>query len=69
MDGNKFFRNLHSFFAPATQEKFEALWGKRMGDHLWKKWTDYYGFSLVHFLGNLDSSNRELLYSFLTKGQ
>lgn len=67
MTGNEFFRNLHSFFAAATQEKFEALWGKSIGGHLWMKWTGY-GMDLVHFLGNLDSPNRELLYKFLTKG-
>jgi hypothetical protein len=66
MKGNEFFRNLHSFFATATHEKFEALWGRGMGTHLWMKWTGW-DMDLVIFIGNLDNPNRELLYNFLTK--
>lgn len=77
MDGNEFFRKLHSFFAGATQEKFEALWGRGMGKHLWEKWTGYYyfcdksshksGFDLLGFIGNMDSPNREMLFRFCAK--
>jgi hypothetical protein len=66
MDGNKFFRNLHSFFAAATQEKFKALWGREIGSHLWMKWAGY-GRDLVQFLGNLDGPNREMLFRFCAK--
>jgi hypothetical protein len=65
MKGNEFFRNLHSFFAAATQEKFEFAFGYEMGVHLWMKWVGY-GRDLVCFLGNLDNPNREKLYNFLT---
>lgn len=68
MNGSDFFRKLHSFFAAATQEEFEAVFGAGMGKHLFEKWTGYARFDLVSFIGNLDSPNREALYQFLTKG-
>jgi hypothetical protein len=63
MDGNEFFRQLHSFFAGTTQKKFEAVFGEEMGKHLWTKWTGF-DMDLVRFLGNLDSPNREKLFRF-----
>jgi hypothetical protein len=64
MDGSDFFKQLHKFFAGATQEKFESVFGEGMGKHLWEKWTGY-GFDLIHFLGNLDSPNRAKLFEHI----
>jgi hypothetical protein len=78
MNGSDFFRKLHSFFSSSSQEKFEEVFGTGMGAHLFNKWTGVFfsdvksylnGFDLLNFIGNLDSTNLELLYSFLTKGE
>jgi len=68
MNGSDFFGKLHTFFVTSTPEKFEEVFGKVIGQHLFEKWTGYARYDLVAFIGTLDNPNREALYQFLTKG-
>jgi hypothetical protein len=54
------------FINIAGEDTFKEIFGARLGQHLWGKFSgDYMRFDLLKLWGTLDSQNREKLITYL----